>query len=140
MNKGVRVLIISMTIIILLLAAGLYLFYHKSVESAEDGPSVDEIVANSVEIPELTTNLASDHYIRIAFTIQTDSKAAKQELEKRNFQVNNIIIKQLSGMEAEDLEGTEGKIQLEEILKSSFNSLLEEGKVEQVYITSAIIQ
>lgn len=140
MNKGVKLLIISMTIVIILLAAGLYLFYQKSLESAEDEHSVDVIVANSLEIPELTTNLASNHFIRIAFTIQTDSKKAKEELEKREFQVNNTIIKQLSGMEAEDLEGTEGKIKLEELLKSAFNSLLDEGKVEQVYITSAIIQ
>lgn len=140
MNKGVKLLILSMTIVIILLAAGLYLFYQKSLESAEDEPSVDEMLANSLEIPELTTNLASNHFIRIAFTIQTDSKKAKEELEKREFQVNNTIIKQLSGMEAEDLEGTEGKIKLEELLKSAFNSLLDEGKVEQVYITSAIIQ
>lgn len=43
-------------------------------------------------------------------------------------------------MQAEEIKGTEGKIQLEETLKSSLNSLLEEGEVEQVYITTAIIQ
>lgn len=115
-------------------------FVKKPVEGTENESSVDEIIANSVEIPELTTNLASDHFIRIAFTIQTDSKKTKQQLEKRNFQVNNTIIKQLSGMQAEEIKGTEGKIQLEETLKSSLNSLLEEGEVEQVYITTAIIQ
>ncbi|MCU9593085.1 flagellar basal body-associated protein FliL [Caldibacillus thermolactis] len=140
MKNGVKLLIISMLIVIIILAAGLYLFCQKTVEGTENESSVDEIVANSVEIPELTTNLASDHFIRIAFTIQTDSKKTKQQLEKRNFQVNNTIIKQLSGMQAEEIKGTEGKIQLEETLKSSLNSLLEEGEVEQVYITTAIIQ
>ncbi len=140
MKNGVKLLIISMLIVIIILAAGLYLFCQKTVEGTENESSVDEIIANSVEIPELTTNLASDHFIRIAFTIQTDSKKTKQQLEKRNFQVNNTIIKQLSGMQAEEIKGTEGKIQLEENLKSSLNSLLEEGEVEQVYITTAIIQ
>ncbi|MCU9600151.1 flagellar basal body-associated protein FliL [Pallidibacillus thermolactis] len=140
MKNGVKLLIISMLIVIIILAAGLYLFCQKTVEGTENESSVDEIIANSVEIPELTTNLASDHFIRIAFTIQTDSKKTKQQLEKRNFQVNNTIIKQLSGMQAEEIKGTEGKIQLEETLKSSLNSLLEEGEVEQVYITTAIIQ
>ncbi len=140
MKNGVKLLIISMLIVIIILAAGLYLFCQKTVEGTENESSIDEIIANSVEIPELTTNLASDHFIRIAFTIQTDSKKTKQQLEKRNFQVNNTIIKQLSGMQAEEIKGTEGKIQLEETLKSSLNSLLEEGEVEQVYITTAIIQ
>jgi flagellar protein FliL len=140
MKNGVKLLIISMLIVIIILAAALYLFCQKTVEGTENESSIDEIIANSVEIPELTTNLASDHFIRIAFTIQTDSKKTKQQLEKRNFQVNNTIIKQLSGMQAEEIKGTEGKIQLEETLKSSLNSLLEEGEVEQVYITTAIIQ
>ena len=95
MKNGVKLLIISMLIVIIILAAGLYLFCQKTVEGTENESSVDEIIANSVEIPELTTNLASDHFIRIAFTIQTDSKKTKQQLEKRNFQVNNTIIKQL---------------------------------------------
>ena len=50
----------------------------------------------SVDIKEITTNLASNDFIRISFKIQTDSKKAKEELEKRDFQVNNIIILELS--------------------------------------------
>src|SRR3954462_15737982 len=48
-------------------------------------PSADEIVAASVEIPEITTNLVGNQYIKITVTIQTDSKKAKEELAKRNF-------------------------------------------------------
>lgn len=129
-----------MSVVIIALAVGLYYFFMKGTEAAGGKPTADEIVENSVEIPEITTNLLNGDYIRISFTIQTDSKKAKEELEKRNFQVENVIIKKLSGLEAKDLEGTEGKVKLEKDLKESLSEFMEEGKIIQVYITSTIIQ
>lgn len=108
--------------------------------SAEDKPSIDEIVKSSVEIPEITTNLAGNDYIKISFMVQTENKKAKEELEKRNFQVKNIIITELSEMKAEELTGKKGKEKLQEALKTRMNELMEEGKVEKVYITSSILQ
>ncbi|MBT2649608.1 flagellar basal body-associated protein FliL [Bacillus sp. ISL-34] len=108
--------------------------------SAEDKPSIDEIVKSSVEIPEITTNLAGNDYIKISFMVQTENKKAKEELEKRNFQVINIIITELSEMKAEELTGKKGKEKLQEALKTRMNELMEEGKVEKVYITSSILQ
>lgn len=108
--------------------------------SAEDKPSIDEIVQSSVEVPEITTNLAGNDYIKISFMVQTENKKAKEELEKRNFQVKNIIIAELSEMKAEDLTGKKGKEKLQEALKTRMNELMEEGKVEKVYITSSILQ
>lgn len=129
-----------MSVVIIALAVGLYYFFIKGTEAAGGKPTADEIVENSVEIPEITTNLLNGDYIRISFTIQTDGKKAKEELEKRNFQVENVIIKKLSGLEAKDLEGTEGKVKLEKDLKESLSEFMEEGKIIQVYITSTIIQ
>ncbi|MGE7661917.1 flagellar basal body-associated protein FliL [Peribacillus sp. NPDC097197] len=108
--------------------------------SAEDKPSIDEIVKSSVEIPEITTNLAGNDYIKISFMVQTDSKKAKEELEKRNFQVKNIIITELSEMKATELTGKKGKEKLQNTLQTKINELMEEGKVEKVYITSSILQ
>ncbi|MGE7595124.1 flagellar basal body-associated protein FliL [Peribacillus frigoritolerans] len=108
--------------------------------SAEDKPSIDEIVQSSVEVPEITTNLAGNDYIKISFMVQTENKKAKEELEKRNFQVKNIFITELSEMKAEDLSGKKGKEKLQEALKTRMNELMEEGKVEKVYITSSILQ
>ncbi|MDM5223749.1 flagellar basal body-associated protein FliL [Peribacillus sp. NJ11] len=108
--------------------------------SAEEKPSIDEIVESSVEIPEITTNLAGNDYIKISFMVQTENKKAKEELEKRSFQVKNIIITELSEMKAEELTGKKGKEKLQEALKTRMNELMEEGKVEKVYITSSILQ
>jgi flagellar protein FliL len=61
-------------------------------------------------------------------------------LDKRDFQVNNIIIEELSEMKAEDLQGKKGKELIEGKVKEKVNSLMQEGKVEKVYITSMMIQ
>lgn len=53
--------------------------------SAEDKPSIDEIVESLVEVPEITTNLAGNDYIKISFMVQTENKKAKEELEKEIF-------------------------------------------------------
>lgn len=105
-----------------------------------NGPSIDEVLEASVDVPEITTNLASDDFIRISFKIQTDGKKAKEELEKRDFQVKNIIIHTLSEKTTEQIQGNEGQTQLETELKDQINKLMQAGKVEQVYITGSLLQ
>lgn len=102
--------------------------------------TIEQVLDVSVDIPEITTNLADGGYIRISFKIQTDSKKAKKELEKRMFQVNNIIIQELSDKTAETLKGKEGQNQFEEEIKIRINEILQNGKVERVYITQFILQ
>ena len=104
-----------------------------------NGQTIDDIVKASVEVPEITTNLANSEFIKISFTIQTDGKDGKEELEKRNFQVNNIIITELSELTTEQFEGKKGKENLQEKLKTRIDSIMQEGTIEHVYITSSII-
>ncbi len=75
-------------------------------------PTIDEIIEASVDIPEITTNLADGSFVNFTLKIQTDSKEAAEELTKRDFQMNNIVIQELSEMTEEDLEGKQGKIYL----------------------------
>jgi flagellar FliL protein len=103
-------------------------------------PTIDDVLEASVDIPQITANLASDDYIRISFKIQTENKKAKEELQKRDFQVKNLIIQELSEMKAEDIQGKEGQIKLQEDLKTKINGLMQEGKIVQVYITESLLQ
>ncbi|MBM7586840.1 flagellar FliL protein [Bacillus pakistanensis] len=103
-------------------------------------PTIDEVLEASVDIPEITTNLRNNDFIKISFKMQTESKDAKEELQKRDFQVQNIIINELSELTPEKLEGKDGKLQFQEQIEEKVNSLMQEGKVEKVYITSYIIQ
>lgn len=67
-----------------------------------------------------------------------DSKDAKKEITKREFQVRNQIIKELATMKEADFKSGLGK--LEEQLQTKLNELMTEGEVTGVYTISKILQ
>lgn len=103
-------------------------------------PTIDEILEASIDVPEITTNLSDGSFIRIQLKVQTNSPKAAKELAKRDFQINNIVIEELSELTEDNLKGKEGKILFASTIESKLNELMQEGEVEQVYITSYIIQ
>ena len=131
---------ILLVIIALVGAVAIIMLLNTNNQGKDSKPTIDEVLEMSVDIKEITTNLASNDFIRISFKIQTDSKEAKEELQKRDFQVNNIIILELSGLEVEEIQGKEGQLKLEETLKTKINEILQEGKVQKVYITQFLLQ
>jgi flagellar protein FliL len=140
-NKLLTIMLILLVAITLVGVIAIVVIMNFDKEGAEEKePTIDEIIKASVEVPEITTNLASGDFIRMSLTIQTDSKKAKEELEKRDFQVKNILITQLSEKKAEDLSGKAGKEKFQEDLKGKLNEVMQEGQIEQVYITSSILQ
>jgi flagellar FliL protein len=139
-NKLVMTMFILLVIIALVGAVAIIMLLNTNNQSKSSEPTIDEVLEMSVDIKEITTNLASNDFIRISFKIQTDSKKAKEELQKRDFQVNNIIILELSGLEVEEIQGKEGQLKLEETLKTKINEILQEGKVQKVYITQFLLQ
>lgn len=139
-NKLLMIMVILLVAIALVGAVAVTIILKTSNEGKEKEPSIEEVLEASVDVPEITTNLASNDFIRISFKIQTDSKKAKEELEKRDFQVKNIIIQELSELKASDIEGKEGKLKLEQTLLENFNSVMQEGHVVKVYITQSLLQ
>ncbi|WP_175989001.1 flagellar basal body-associated protein FliL [Bacillus sp. Marseille-Q1617] len=139
-NKFLTIMMILLVTITLAGVIALVVIIKFSDEEEAKEPSIEEVIEASVDIPEITTNLSSNDYIRISFKIQTDSKKAKEELEKRDFQVNNIIIEELSEMKAEDLQGKKGKELIEGKVKEKVDALMQEGMIKKVYITSMMIQ
>ncbi|MET3697977.1 flagellar FliL protein [Bacillus oleivorans] len=143
MNNKLLTTLFALLLAVVLVGAGALLVllkFDREGEAESKAASIDEVLEASVDIPEITTNLLSGDFIRIAFKIQTDSTETKEELEKRSFQVNNLIIKKLANMEAADFQGSQGKIDLEDSLKSEINDLLTKGEIVQVYITSSVLQ
>lgn len=141
--KNNKLLTVMLIILVSITLIGVVLFVvitQMNKQSSTLEPSIDDILESSVDIPELTTNLADGQFIRIALKIQTDSKKAAEELTKRDFQTKNIIIEELAEMTEENLKGKEGIILLENTIKARLNELMQEGEVQQVYITSYIIQ
>ncbi|AYA75425.1 MULTISPECIES: flagellar basal body-associated protein FliL [unclassified Robertmurraya] len=139
-NKLVMIMAILLVAITLVGAIAVVVILKVTGEDKEKELTIDEVLEASVDIPQMTANLASNDFIRISFKIQTDSVTAKEELEKRDFQVKNIIILELSEKTAEDLKGKEGQQKLENDLKTKISEIMQEGKVEHVYITESLLQ
>ncbi|MBG9656831.1 flagellar basal body-associated protein FliL [Cytobacillus firmus] len=139
-NKLLMIMLMMLVAITLVGAIALVIVMKFTDDDGTTEPNIDEVLEASVDIPQVTANLASDDYIRISFKIQTDSKKAKEELQKRDFQVKNLIIQELSDMKAEDIQGKEGQIKLQDELKNKINGLMQEGKIVQVYITESLLQ
>ncbi|MCY9375712.1 flagellar basal body-associated protein FliL [Bacillus spizizenii] len=139
-KKLMIILLIILIVIGALGAAAYFVLGGKSGEKSEAKKSIDEIVASTVEIEEITTNLKSDNIIRLAIKLETDSDKSKEELEKRDFQVKDAVISQLADTKANEIEGDKGKEAFKKELKEKLNSYLQEGKVEKVYITSFNLQ
>ncbi|WP_010286394.1 flagellar basal body-associated protein FliL [Kurthia massiliensis] len=109
-------------------------------DTANAEPDIDTVLKSSVDVEELTTNLKGSGFVKISLKVQTDSKDAAEELLKRDFQMKDILIEELSELTAQDLEGKKGKEVLQSTLKTKFNELMQEGQIQRVYITSCIIQ
>ncbi|HWL26871.1 MAG TPA: flagellar basal body-associated protein FliL [Ureibacillus sp.] len=143
-NKGSNKLLTVMLIILVTITLiGVVIFvlltlFNKPAASGE--PTIDDILAYSVDVPEITTNLADNNFVRFSLKITTDSKEAAAELTKRDFQTKNLLIEELSELTEEDLQGKQGKIILQSTVKSKLNELMQDGEIVDVYITSYIIQ
>ncbi|SFA38216.1 flagellar FliL protein [Anoxybacillus pushchinoensis] len=139
-NKMLKVMFIIMGVITLVSVVALVVVMKFIGNNEPKEPTVDQIIASSFDVPEMMTNLSDGSFIKIAFKVQTDSKKAKEEAEKRDFQIKHIIIEELSEMTAEQFKGKQGKLLLEKKLQERMNELMQEGKVEKIYITSFILQ
>lgn len=138
-NKLLTIMLIILVSITLIGVIALVTVNQLNKGSAKE-PTIDEIIEASVDVPELTTNLAGTNFVKMSLKIQTDSKKAGKEIGKRDFQVKSIVIEEMSEMTKDALEGKKGKKMLEKTLKTRFNELMQDGKVQEVYITSYIIQ
>ncbi|HWI49677.1 MAG TPA: flagellar basal body-associated protein FliL [Rummeliibacillus sp.] len=139
-NKLLSIMLIILVSITLIGVVAVVVITQLNKGTASSVQNIDDIVAESVDMEEITTNIADDNYVKIALKIQTSSKDAAAELTKRDFQVKSILIGELSEMSKADLEGKKGKEMLENTLKTKINELMQDGEVQQVYITSYIIQ
>ncbi|MBO8155230.1 MAG: flagellar basal body-associated protein FliL [Bacillaceae bacterium] len=138
-RKAIKIMLsILISLVILGIIALVIVLNIKSDSNADGTRDIDEIIESSFETEEITTDLKDDRFVRIQFRIVTDSNKAKKELQKRDFQLKNILIKELSQMEEEDFKT--GITNLENTIKLKLNQLMNDGKVTEVYTIRKVIQ
>lgn len=140
-NKLVNIMMIILIALTLIGALALVLYTQFFQETEPEGdPTIDQVIERSVETEEITTNLLSNHIVRSQFVIQLENDQTKEEFEKRSFQVENIIIQELSDMRDVDFQGSEGIQELESRIRNRVNEIMQEGTVIQVYMNQRVIQ
>ncbi|WP_318036081.1 flagellar basal body-associated protein FliL [Halobacillus salinarum] len=136
--KLFKTMMIILSTITVLGVVALILVINLSDSEASGERSIDEVRDSSLLTEEITTDLENGDYVRIKFRIVTDSKGALEELQKRDFQMQNIIIKELATMDTKAFKS--GLSDLEETVKLKLNQLMTEGKVTEVYTVEKVLQ
>lgn len=141
MNKKlVNVSVIVIVAIAALCTAAFFVLKSSLIEDSNKEPTIDEVLEASVDINDVITNLQGDSIVRISLKLETDSKKAKEELEKRDFQVKDSTIELLANLKADEIEGAKGKVAFKNKLKEKVNAYMREGQITKVYITSFNLQ
>lgn len=140
MNKTVKIILTSFVSFVFIIAvtAIILLYIMDKKQNENEALTIEEVVEYSYETPEITTDLADDTFVRIQFQILTDGKKAKEELKQREFQIKNILLKELSMMKEDSFKKNLGD--LEKSLKDKLDEVMEEGKVTDVYTINKITQ
>ncbi|AJH78780.1 MULTISPECIES: flagellar basal body-associated protein FliL [Heyndrickxia] len=140
MNKMVRIMLVMISVILLAGIITIGVIYKSNEATNATGPNIDEVVDSSVDIDTMTTNLKDNHIVQIAIKIEGNDKKAKEELTKRDFQIKDIMIDELSNMNMRDLQSEQGKQKFKTDIKNRLNKMMQDGEVVNVYITSFVIQ
>ncbi|MBU5267791.1 flagellar basal body-associated protein FliL [Virgibacillus proomii] len=139
MSNVVKTMITSIAVLAVIgIAAFVVVWYINGDNNNGEAMSIKKIKKYSYETPEITTDLEDGSFVRVQFQIVTNGKDAKEEISQRDFQLKNILIKELATMKEEDFKS--GLTDLEEKIKNKLNELMTTGKVTDVYTTNKILQ
>lgn len=138
MSNIMKAMLTSILIIIAIGVAVLIVVLNMNQEKTSGAQTIDDIVRYSYETPEITTDLEDGSYVKVQFQVVTDSKKAREEIEKRDFQIKNILIKELAVMTEEDFKSR--LTELEATVKDKLNEIMTEGEIIDVYTIDKILQ
>ncbi|HLR73401.1 MAG TPA: flagellar basal body-associated FliL family protein [Pseudogracilibacillus sp.] len=133
-----KTLLISMSIIIVIGAVAFVYLFNYIDSDENDKQSISDMNKYSYETPEMTTDLKNGAFVRIQFLVITDGKKAVEEVKEREFQIQNILIKELAVMSEDDFR--EGLSEIESALQDDLNKVLDDGIVTDVYTINKILQ
>lgn len=94
----------------------------------------------TVEIKDITTNLAGKSYVRVNFAFLLEDTKAKEEFELLSTRVRATIIQTLADLTAEQASGSKGQDLISTTLINKINPILSKGKLVRVDITDINIQ
>lgn len=139
MNKTVKMMVIMLVALLLGGTVVTVVFLNIGGKNEKEAKaSITDMVEYSYETPEMTTDLEDGSFVKIQFRIITDGKDARKEIEQREFQIKNILIKELGTLNEQQFKS--GLPELENKMKVKLNEVMQDGKVTDVYTVNKILQ
>ncbi|WP_018932665.1 flagellar basal body-associated FliL family protein [Gracilibacillus lacisalsi] len=135
--KLIKILVVVLLIITIAGAVTLYFLLDSNPDEGA-AMSIDDMVKYSYTTEEIRTDLNDGNFVLIQFQFITNSKAALEEIEKREFQVKNEFIKSSVDLTANDFQ--DNLSELESDMKTAMNKHMTEGQIVDVLIISKVIQ
>lgn len=144
MKRLMKILIILIVVIVIGGFGGFFLWDHyfapDKAKEKSDPPTIEELVAKSVDTEDITTNFADGGYIKTKFKIITKSDKTAEELKKLQFLVESSIIKSINRMKKEEAAGPDGIVLIETNIKNEINHNLGEDYITEVFMVDELIQ
>jgi flagellar protein FliL len=151
---GMMKIILPVLALIIGVGGGYYLgnsMTEKSFKEAEQLEPKEEavnkdpnaMVGEMFKLDPFVVNLnepRGNRYLKTTIQLEMDSEALLAELERRNAQLQDVILSLLTSKSSKELQALEGKFRLREELLSRINALLVNGVVTRVYFTEFVIQ
>lgn len=134
----VKTLFISVFALLTVLIIAFIGFFYFFNDEQKNELSLADMNKYSYETPEMTTDLEDGTFVRIQFRLITDGKKSTKEVTQREFQIQNMLIKELAAMSEDDFR--EGLSDLEETLRDDLNNVMTEGSITDVYTINKILQ
>ena len=136
-NNGFKVVLAILSIIALAGIGGVvYLLLNDT--DADRALTIEEQVEYSYTTEEINLDLADNRYVQLKFNILTNNSKARDEVELREFQFKNILIKETVNLTSDQLQ--ENLSDFEDRLRDEMNKLMEEGEITDIYIVGKIVQ
>lgn len=136
-NNGFKVVLVVLAVIAIAGVGGV-VFLLLDDSDPDRALTIEEQVEYSYTTEEINLDLGDNRYVQMKFNILTNNSDAREEIELREFQFKNILIKETINMTSDQLQSD--LAQFEETLKVEMNKLMEEGEITDVYIVSKIVQ
>ncbi|MCP4579109.1 MAG: flagellar basal body protein FliL [Deltaproteobacteria bacterium] len=147
-------MIVGAVFLLLMLGTGVAFFVLWGKVSASKSKNIEllENVAESTlstgrktvfPMKTFVVNLADaggKRYLRLGMVLELDDVALASEIEEKLPQVRDKILMLLPSKTFDDIKTFEGKMMLKKEIMNRLNSLLKEGKVNNLYFEEFVVQ
>ncbi len=141
--KSNKLLIVIALLVVLLGAggAGAYFKFFKASDEKTESKKHEESAI--YEMDTFMVNLSDPggkHFLKAVMKLKVSSAETSEECKSRTFELRDRVLTLLSGKESEEVTSADDKAALKRQVMETINSVLQKGKVLDVYFTDFLVQ